>query len=92
MPPHIRVLVPSGEVNMGVPNVAKQLLARSGRAALVPILLAMVGGFWLLSPVGAAPADVTDVSIDPSSDTNAVNTVHSMTATVTPAEADTGHE
>ena len=72
---------------MGVRGVATQLLARSGRAALVPILLAMVGGFWLLSPVGAAPADVTDVSVDPSSDTNAVNTVYAMTARVAPVEA-----
>ena len=72
---------------MGFRGVAKQLLARGGRAALVPVLLAMVGGFWLLSPVGAAPADVTDISVDPSSDTNGVNTVHAMTATVAPVEA-----
>ena len=72
---------------MGFQGVAQQLLARSGRAALAPVLLGLVGGFWLLSPVGAAPADVTDVSVDPSSDTNAVNTVHQMMATVTPAEA-----
>ena len=72
---------------MGFQRVAKQLLARSGRAALVPVLLVLVGGFWLLAPVGAAPADVTDVSIDPTSDTNAVNTLHEMTATVAPVEA-----
>jgi uncharacterized protein YjdB len=71
---------------MGFQGVAKQLLARGGRAALVPVLLALVGGFWLLSPVGAAPADITAISVDPVSDTNAVNTVHEMTATVTPVE------
>ncbi len=72
---------------MGFRGVAKRLLARSGRVALLPVLLALVGGFSLLAPVGAAPADVTDVSVDPSSDTNAENTAHEMTATVTPGEA-----
>lgn len=71
---------------MGFRSVAKQLLARGGRAALVPVLLALLGGFWLLAPVGAAPADVTDISVEPASETNAVNTLRSMTATVAPVD------
>ncbi len=72
---------------MGFRGVAKQLLVRGGRASLVPVVLALLGGFWLLSPVGAAPADVTDISVDPTSETRTVNTIHSMTATVAPLEA-----